>query len=129
MKTGPPRPKHYFQVRYAPLDKTRETRDINATTILAFFTDIASLCKALPFASRSGYIRFAKVQRAMAWSDLFSTGIGGHKGKFPVESGKGCAHNSLCFIAAAFRRANEHRGGLHIHALHRYHDDFDVGKL
>ena len=42
MKTSPPHPKYYLQVMYAPQDKTKDTRDINATTILAFFTDIAS---------------------------------------------------------------------------------------
>ncbi len=43
MKTGPPRPMHYYlQVMYAPQDKTKDTREINATTILALFTDTAS---------------------------------------------------------------------------------------
>lgn len=64
MKTDPPRPMHYLQVQYAPQDKTRDTRDINATTILAFFTDIASLHKTLPYAIWTGYIHFAKMKYA-----------------------------------------------------------------
>ena len=120
---------HYLQVMYAPQDKTKDTRDINATTILAFFTDIASLNKALPFANRTGYIHFTKMQRVTAWSDLFSTGIGCHKGKLAVQGGKGCAHNGLGFIDTAFRSPDEHRRSLHIHAFYGYHDHLDVGKL
>ena len=70
-------------------------------TSLAFFTDIASFDRALPFANRTGYIRFARMQRAVAWSDLFSTGVGRHIRKLAVQGGEGRAHDGLGLVAAA----------------------------
>ena len=65
MKTGPPRPNHYLQVTNAPQDRTKETRDINATTILAFFMEYSLLHGTLPFAI--GQAIFASLMRRTLW--------------------------------------------------------------
>lgn len=62
MKTDPPRPMHYYlQVMYAPQDKTKDTREINATTILALFTDTASSKRLCHTLNRTGGFGFAKM--------------------------------------------------------------------
>jgi hypothetical protein len=39
MKSSPPRSMFYLQVKYDPPDKTKDARNINATTILTIFMD------------------------------------------------------------------------------------------